>query len=407
MIQQSFVIKLNGTVKLYTGSYPVIIGGNGSCGCSKIYGLFMLVHENSFIKSKLHTTTNNMELSFIANNETRINKLASDIATKLDENNNRIIVGDCYFIFETDLITLIEFKKMIHMANTELYTPLFSFTKINNLPVDILNKFVNKERSPVCKYWCHVWHTKPIALNLETNKFNLALKFQNIVEIQLGKNTIMNEQFFQFTRLKKLSINNNTCITDDILKKFTNVKSLSLRGNSIISDDSLKLFTNLTALVIHNNQTIAGESLQYLTNVISLNCGTSTIILNKSLLCLANITQLKMVFGKNSHDVNSFYDCSNIIGNFTNLKKLYIVGNNSFILNELERLVNLTKLKISHNSDISIYTLRNLTKLISITAKYCTGFHSQSRLSSLLNRLPNLRIKEFPGEAEVIGCRGD
>jgi len=109
---RSFLVELDGTINSHIGSYPVSLGGVGTCGSSKTYGLFSLIHTDSFRKSK-SDTINNTEISFIMTNKDAINKSASIIATKLDTNHNHIIIGDCYFIFESGLIELDEFKNLI------------------------------------------------------------------------------------------------------------------------------------------------------------------------------------------------------------------------------------------------------------------------------------------------------
>ena len=109
---RSFLVKLDGSIDTHTGSYPIISGGVGTCGSSKTYGLFSLIQADSFRKLK-SDTINNTEISFIMDNKYTINKPASIITTKLDANYNHIIVGYCYFIFESGLIELDEFKNLI------------------------------------------------------------------------------------------------------------------------------------------------------------------------------------------------------------------------------------------------------------------------------------------------------
>lgn len=374
----AFFISVNGSIKPCPIDHMPITK-NINYGYSSTYGSYTLLYTSSFITSKLNSMTNNMELLFIALNSISINKLASDIATKLDRNNKHIIIDDCYFIFDTNCV-LDDIVKTFDVAKFN------SRVEINNLPTDILVNIINKKSSLVCEYWSCIWRTKPLVVNLTTCKINIVSKFRNIIGLHLGKNSIITQKVLQFTRLQKLCIDTNTLITDDIFKNFTSIKELELRGSNIITDESLKFFTNLTSLVIRYNNTIVGTSFKYLTNITSLDCKNSVVIENKSITELDNIIKLRIKFGDGRNIAGYRYDSCYIFKKLIHLKKLYISGSNDHINEALEKLTNLHKLKIRYNRDIVFGTLQQLSNLKSITMDCYECQFSQ---------LPNIIIKKI------------
>lgn len=369
----TYFISVNGSITPHLKNH-LPITNNINRGYSFTYGTYTIMNTSSFITSKL----NNMEFSYI-DHHINFNKLASDIATKLDKNNKHIIIGDCYFIFDTNGV-LNDIVKILGAVEFN------SHAEINNLPTDILVKCINKKSSMVCTYWSHLWRTKPLVLNLATNKINLIPKFRNIIGIKLGNRSIISEKILNFTRLQKLCINTNTHITDDIFKNFTSIKELKLYDTNIITDMSLKFFTNLTSLVIHDNNTIIGTSFKYLTNITSLNCENSDVIKNKSITDLDNIIQLQIKFGDSDNIDGYYYDSDYIFKKLIHLKKLHIIGSNEHMNFALEKLTNLDKLKINYNRDILFVTLQKLSNLKSITMDHYKPQFSQ---------LSNLVIKKL------------
>lgn len=367
----AFFISVNGSITSLSKDH-VPITNNINCGYSSIYGTYTIMNTSSFITSKL----NNMDFSYI-DHHINFNKLASDIATKLDKNNKHIIIGDCYFIFDTNGVL----DDIVKIAGAVDFN---SRAEINNLPTDILIKCINKKSSMVCTYWSHIWRTKPLILNLTTNKINLIPKFRNIIGIKLGNRSIISEKILNFTRLQKLCINTNTHITDEIFKNFTSIIELELHDTNIITDKSLKFFTNLTSLAIHNNNTIIGTSFKYLTNITSLNCENSDVIKNKLITNLDNIIKLQIKFGDGSNIDGYYYDSDYVFKKLIHLKKLHIIGSNEHINFALEKLTNLDKLKISYNRNILFVTLQKLSNLKSIIMDHYKPEFSQ--LSNLRTR---------------------
>lgn len=100
LIPRCFLLKVDGHIELCTNLDPSTVDKMKSYGTSKLYGVFYILHQNSF-----HRTESMAEKENINNN-------VSILASELDDTFNWIIQGDCYFVFENDWISLVKFKSI-------------------------------------------------------------------------------------------------------------------------------------------------------------------------------------------------------------------------------------------------------------------------------------------------------
>jgi hypothetical protein len=240
------------------------------------------------------------------------------------------------------------------------YLYYYCNNNMNTLIPDILNGFIDKSLSTVCKYWYSIWCAKPKYIKL-TDSYPIDIsKFKNIMKLSISKDTIISPSF-ELVKLKTLEINHNIHIENNTLKYLTNLTSLSLSYNEIITD----------------------EALGYLTNLTSLNLNYNNMITDIGLMKLTKLVKLKIV---NTNHI-TYGSLSNL-----NIKRLSI-GNN--ISNEdLRKMTNLVKIKMvqrHYPSDI-MYTLYSLKNLTSITAIACT-LPPTTRLAAL--KLTNINLKKI------------
>lgn len=100
LIPRCFLLKTEGNIELCTNLDPLNVDKIKTYGWCKPYGIFYILHQNSF-----HNTES-------IHGKENINNNASILAYELDDTFNWYIQGDCYFVFENDWISLVRFKSI-------------------------------------------------------------------------------------------------------------------------------------------------------------------------------------------------------------------------------------------------------------------------------------------------------
>jgi hypothetical protein len=286
---------------------------------------------------------------------------------------------------------------------------------VNLIPREIIYQWIKKTNSEVCKLWYEIWCTKPMSVDL-TNKsskyvtediscsLSVLSKFKNLVALDLGKNSIIDESIESLVTLQVLNLDCNKFVTDKMLLNLTNLTTLSLMHNEQITNKSLKYLTNIvdlyidqntkitllmpniTKLDISDNELITDNLLKHLTRINHLTLCSSDSISDMSIRCLTNITYLNIYFFSDHVTDRS-------IQKLTNLTHLNIGYCNKITDNSIKHLTNITRLSLEFTDNITYESIKYLTNLTSIEL-FCHDMEDDE-----LEKLTNLKSLFLDGQA--------
>lgn len=149
------------------------------------------------------------------------------------------------------------------------------------------------------------------------NEWDLA-KLTKLKSLELGwDNSIGNGGIETLDQLTRLQVNGNQNITDRGLVRLTRLQSLDLGTAKYVSDDGLSNLTNLRTLELGTNSAVTGTCFAKLTNLCHLGLGNGNIKIDK-------------------------------LYPLTNLKKLFLGGNDNIDYSDLQ--------KLHQQKNVEIYT---------------------------------------------------
>ena len=163
----------------------------------------------------------------------------------------------------------------------------------------------------------------------------------NLRGLGIDKANIAAHNLKNYTNLRTLILSRNSTITDDDLKNCTNLHTLVLSGSPTITDNCLDNLLNLTNLAIYTDEKITGSSFAKLTNLTELTVKSSKVRVDN--ICqLSNLIKLSI---EPFEGVNDFYKLFRL----PNLKALFFDPAGGRLdpfqtSNMLNELVNLHKL---------------------------------------------------------------
>lgn len=221
-------------------------------------------------------------------------------------------------------------------------------------------------------------------------------KFTKLRKLVIGKQTcITDHSLKQLTNLTYLDVTLRLIqITDDSIKKLLQLRSLNIENNYFITDDTLTVLTNLTSLNIRRNYSFTNRGVSVLTNLTTLNLNDEGLITDVALIHLTKITNLGLgnnfgITNKGIKHLNlrtlslSTHSTCRLTSTMTTLRILGIVG--PVDLTFVEKMIGLKYLTVKHNSQFTTKTVSLLTNLKQLTIAACGNFDSAVQLTHLTN----------------------
>lgn len=296
------------------------------------------------------------------------------------------------------------------------------------LPHDIIDPWISKAESLVCKEWRGHWYRKTNWIRLlsfaktdtlkkskDHMKFysravmDFLLKFTELKTLSMGSkiDVYQYDAFLLLTNLTSLDLDDSTPrardgirITDGMLTSFKKISEWDLDRNIQVTNKVLGDCTHhLLSLKLGSCDNITNETLMKLTNLTFLDLDHNKTIIGKTILTLPNLTSLKI--GRNKtitdSDIINFTKLIelDITGNeiitdesieqLTDLKILNISENRTFVGKSFEKLTNLQTLIMNDNKHIKDEQLMTLTNLSELVLFRCNSITKES-----LSRLTNL-----------------
>ncbi|CAL6063484.1 Conserved_hypothetical protein [Hexamita inflata] len=195
------------------------------------------------------------------------------------------------------------------------------------------------------------------------------LELENLEVLILENNNLVNDQFNNLVKFKKLNILNVSWNKVDLehIRNVTSLTKLSMRYCSLKNIDQITSLVNLKDLDLSFYQDLDLNPLR------KLKCLTTLYLHNCGLTNIDQITQL------------------------INLEVLDIAYNQLLTINSLSSLVNLKELNISSNYKIDITPLKDLVGLIKLDMRRC----ALTQLSAL-QPLFNLQTLDFSYNPNII-----
>ena len=182
------------------------------------------------------------------------------------------------------------------------------------------------------------------------------LTVQKYKNIQLS-----NEELYNLTSMKSLSLYDNQTVTDYGLSRMRNLTSLSLNVNKAkITNGLFKKFDNLLTLDLSSRwfppeKYFGDNCLKHSPNLTDLDLTACAFITDKGLMHLKNLTKLDIC--------NNTVITDNGIRDMIGLKELNCSINSSITDQGVKNLINLEKLYLFDNTDITDAGLVNLESL--------------------------------------------
>lgn len=236
---------------------------------------------------------------------------------------------------------------------------------------------------------------------------NLIANLTNLTSLNLNNNEITNGTLQKLTKLVTLNFTNSTTylnagidnlinltsltlnkdyqgpdrpddgLTDFALKNLSNLEYLNLKGNNCATDDGISHLINLKTLNIYRNSKITNNGIKNLINLTDLNVGTNRIT-DDGLDTLKNLTCLD-ISSTNTISIDALMKLPKLI-------KLKVAADNIICDSELNKLVNLTSLRISwaRTNCLNPSSIDNLTGLTQLNLK-CNYDLSDLVLKNLMN----------------------
>lgn len=242
------------------------------------------------------------------------------------------------------------------------------YGEINTLPCEIIDYWIDKKNSEVCKLWYEIWCGKSLTIStLSCRKpcpAKVIFNFPNIWCLYLRK-IPMDFPIEKLTTLKVLTIYDNS-IRNKSIKCLSNLTKLTLVNNKRIKS----LMTNLSSLRLFKDKVITDEELQKITNISELTLDGTTLITNNSIiyltkinrLTLSEITQVTDISIKKLTNIEYInFHATNIT--FKSLKYLTNLTNMRTDIKINKKLTRLKSLSISEYSNNNCKSLRYLTRL--------------------------------------------